>query len=63
MTGFDTATSSCLALLVNNQFEKMKESKFKKVFNLVEKTFQSHFLSRTYCQVNHLRTLKGFVCQ
>ena len=59
--GFDSATSSFLALLVNNSHRKLKKAKLKtEVFNFA---VENYFLSRKFCKVTYLRDLKSFVGQ
>ena len=63
MMGLDSATSSFLALLVNN-IEKSQKGKIKnKTFQLRIKKVQNHYLSRKFCQVTHLQDLRIFVGQ
>ena len=57
MMGFDAATSSFLALLV----DKSKRLKNAKLTNSQQKV--KEFLPQKFCQVTHLQGLKGFVGQ
>ena len=65
MMGFDNATSSFLALLVNKSYSKLKKEKLKtKVFNTKSfKKVQNNLLSLNFCQVTHLQDLKNVVGQ
>ena len=58
--GFDSATSSFLALLVNKSVKKTEKGKIKrKVFNFAIQKI----LSRNFFQETHLRDLKSLVGQ
>ena len=55
MMGFDSATSSFLALLLNKSYRTEKRKIINENFTHRSKKVQNQFLSPKFCQVTHLK--------